>query len=156
TFGMGFDEILIFAIGLNVTAGLGAALFAWVDDWMGPKPTILVALAGLIGFGTATLLVTDKGTFMALALGLGMFVGPAQAASRSMLARLSHPDQVTEMFGLYALSGKSIAFSGPLLFGLVTTATDSQRWGMATIIALLLAGALLLLRVRSPANDDLG
>ncbi|MBV6631774.1 MAG: MFS transporter [Alphaproteobacteria bacterium] len=153
TFGMEFDEILIFAIGLNVTAGLGAALFAWVDDWVGPKPTILLALAGLIGLGTATLLVTDKTVFMALALGLGIFVGPAQAASRSMLARLSDPAQVTEMFGLYALTGKSIAFLGPLLFGVVTTATDSQRWGMATIIVFLAAGALLLLTVRPPAKQ---
>lgn len=152
SFGMGFDEILIFAIGLNVTAGLGAIAFSWVDDGIGAKPTILIALAGLIGFGTAILLVTDKTVFMVLALALGLFVGPAQAASRSMLARLSPPALTTEMFGLYALTGKSIAFLGPMLFGWVTLATDSQRWGMSTIIGFLIVGGLVLLTVRM--TDD--
>jgi Permeases of the major facilitator superfamily len=151
TFGMDFDEILIFAIGLNVTAGLGAIAFGWLDDGIGPKTAILLALAGLIGLGIAVLLVTDKTVFMALALALGIFVGPVQAASRSLLTRLSPPALMTEMFGLYALTGKSIAFLGPLIFGWVTFATDSQRWGMATIVVFLMAGALVLLWVKQPA-----
>ena len=150
TFGMDFDEILIFAIGLNVTAGLGAIAFGWLDDGIGPKTAILLALAGLIGFGVAVLLVTDKAVFMMLALALGLFVGPVQAASRSLLTRLSKPEMMTEMFGLYALTGKSIAFLGPLIFGWVTFATDNQRWGMATIVVFLVAGALVLLSVRQP------
>ncbi|MEC9216215.1 MAG: MFS transporter, partial [Pseudomonadota bacterium] len=32
TFAMDFDEIILFAIALNVTAGLGAIAFAWLDD----------------------------------------------------------------------------------------------------------------------------
>ena len=35
TFGLSFEQILVFAIGLNVTAGLGAGSFAWVDDKFG-------------------------------------------------------------------------------------------------------------------------
>ncbi|MEO0392042.1 MAG: MFS transporter [Pseudomonadota bacterium] len=159
TFGMDFDEILIFAIGLNVTAGLGAIAFGWLDDGIGPKTSILLALAGLIGLGLAVLLVTDKTWFMGLALALGLFVGPVQAASRSLLARLSPPGMTTEVFGLYALTGKSIAFLGPLIFGWVTFATESQRWGMATIVVFLSLGALLLLTVRqsvNPRNDLAG
>ena len=154
TFGMDFDEILIFAIGLNVTAGIGAIAFGWLDDGIGPKTAILLALAALIGLGVAVLLVDDKTIFMALALALGIFVGPVQAASRSLLTRLSPPHLMTEMFGLYALTGKSIAFLGPLLFGWGTFATGSQRWGMATIVMFLAAGALILLAVCEPAAAD--
>ena len=39
TFGMSFAEIIQFGIALNVTAGLGAFGFAWVDDRIGAKPT---------------------------------------------------------------------------------------------------------------------
>ena len=152
TFGMGFDQIIIFAIGLNVTAGLGAAGFAFVDDRIGSKPTILIALAGLIGFGVPLLLISDPWTFIGLALGLGLFVGPAQAASRALMARLAPPHMETEMFGLYALTGKSIAFLGPLLFGAATAWTGSQRVGMATIVLFFLAGGALLLTVREPAR----
>ncbi|MGP1397250.1 MAG: MFS transporter [Inquilinaceae bacterium] len=153
TFGMAFDQILVFAIGLNVTAGLGAALFAFVDDRVGSKPTILVALAGLIGFGIPLLLISDPTWFIILALGLGLFVGPAQAASRSLMARLSPPDMETEMFGLYALTGKAAAFVGPIAFAAATQAFDSQRVGMATIVLFFLAGGLILLTVREPGRD---
>ena len=152
TYGMSFSEILIFAIGLNVTAGLGAALFAQVDDRIGSKPTILIAIAGLIGFGIPLLLLSDPQWFIGLALGLGLFVGPAQAASRSLLVRISPAEMVTEMFGLYALTGKSLAFLGPIAFALATDAFGSQRAGMSTILIFLAAGGLLLLGVREPSR----
>lgn len=148
TFGMSFEQILIFAIGLNVTAGLGAAGFAFMDDRSGSKPTVLVALAGLIVLGAALLVVDGIWVFIGLALGLGLFVGPAQAASRSLLARISPPDMQTEMFGLYSLTGKSIAFLGPVAFAALTDAFNSQRVGMASILAFWIVGGALLLTVR--------
>jgi UMF1 family MFS transporter len=84
--------VLLFGIALNATAGLGAAGFAWVDDWLGAKPTILIALGGLIIFSTLILLVESQQLFWVCGLALGVFVGPVQAASRSYLARIA-PDQ---------------------------------------------------------------
>ncbi|MCK5166364.1 MAG: MFS transporter, partial [Rhodospirillaceae bacterium] len=43
TFGMDFSELIMFGIAINVTAGIGAAAFGWVDDWIGPKKTVLIA-----------------------------------------------------------------------------------------------------------------
>jgi len=82
--------------------------------------------------------------FWALALPLGIFVGPAQAASRSLLAHLAPADVRTEMFGLFALSGKATAFAGPALLAWATVAFDSQRAGMATILIFFLGGLALL------------
>jgi UMF1 family MFS transporter len=152
TFGMEFTEILIFAIGLNVTSGIGAFAFAYMDDHKGAKPTIIVSLVALIGLGVAITVIDDKTTFMILALALGLFIGPVQSSSRSLMARLSTKETSTEMFGLYAMTGKSIAFTGPLLFAFVTQLTDSQRWGIATIIGLWLLGLLLLLKVKEKNN----
>ncbi len=150
TFGMEFQEILIFGILLNVTAGLGAVAFAWVDDWFGSKPTILIAVAGLTVFGAAILVVESKLWFYVLGCVIGIFIGPAQAASRTMMARLAPPDMQTEMFGLFAFSGKVTAFMGPALVGAVTAAADSQRVGMATILVFFLVGMLLMLPVKEP------
>jgi len=147
TFGMEFDELILFAIAMNVTAGIGAVLFGHMDDTVGPKKTIIVALMGLGVLGGALLVVENKALFWAFGLPLGLFVGPAQAASRSMMAHLAPPETVNEMFGLYALSGKATAFLGPALLGWVTVAFDSQRAGMATVLVFLLAGLVLLLRV---------
>lgn len=152
SFGMSFQEILVFAIALNVTAGLGATGFAWVDDAIGAKAVILITLVGLLGFGGGILLVHDKGWFWGLALGLGTFMGPAQSAGRSLLARMAPPDRVAEMFGLYSLSGRAAAFMGPLALGWATTAFDSQRAGMATVLVFFLAGLVLMIKVREPAR----
>ncbi len=150
TFGMRTEEILIFAILLNVTAGLGAAAFGWIDDWIGAKRTILIAVAALALFGGLILLVQSKLWFYVLGAVIGVFIGPAQSASRSMMARLAPAELRTEMFGLYALSGKATAFIGPALVGWVTLWAGSQRIGMVTIIIFFAAGWLLLLPVREP------
>ncbi len=148
TFGMDFQEILIFAIGLNVTAGVGAMLFGFVDDYIGSKRTIMIALTALIILGGAIILVEDKTLFMILALALGVFIGPAQAASRTLAARLTPLDMAGQTYGLYAFTGKSIAFFGPLAFGLVTSLFGSQRAGMTTILFFWVAGIALLMKVR--------
>lgn len=150
TFGMSFAEIIQFGIAMNVTAGLGAFLFAWIDDWIGPKRTILITLIFLIGFGFAVLLVESVTWFWILALTLGLFVGPAQAAGRSLMTRLAPVGKEAEMFGLFALSGKATAWAGPMLLGWATLIFDSQRAGMATILVLFIVGLLILLPLKEP------
>ena len=81
---------------------------------------------------------------------LGIFFGPAQAASRSLMARLVPRGMEAEMFGLYALTGKATAFAGPLLLGWATVAYGSQRAGMATTLAFIALGFVLLLFVKAP------
>ncbi len=147
TFGMTEQQVLLFGIVLNVTAGLGAAGFAWVDDWLGSKRTILLSLAGLIVTGTLVLLVESQVMFWALGMALGIFVGPAQAASRTYMGHAAPEALRTEMFGLLALSGKVTAFIGPLLVGWITLFTQSQRIGMSTVVVLFLIGFVLMLWV---------
>ncbi len=151
---MDFEERLIFGIVMNVTAGLGAAAFAWIDDWIGAKRTVLIALAGLTVFGAALILVHAKLWFWILAPVLGVFFGPAQSASRSLMARLAPPELRTEMFGLYAFSGKSTAFVGPFIYGVFTKAFGTDRAGMATVLVFLVVGFLLLLPVREPRAPE--
>jgi UMF1 family MFS transporter len=153
TFGMSLDQILIFAIALNVSSGLGAIAFAWLDDWIGAKPTILIALVGMTVLGAAILLVDSKEAFIALAVGLGLFFGPAQASSRSMMSRLAPPESRAEFFGLFALAGRVTAFLGPALVGWVTYAAGSQRVGMATILPFFVIGGLLLWFVKEPRRS---
>jgi UMF1 family MFS transporter len=145
TFEMNPSEILAFGIGLNVAAGLGALGFGWIDDWIGGKRTIVCALLGLIVPGSLLLIVTSKTLFWVFAMVLGIFVGPAQAASRSYLARVVPAPLTNQFFGLYAFSGKATAFAGPLLVGWLTAASGSQRVGMSTVIVLLVAGLALVL-----------
>ena len=52
------------------------------------------------------------------------------------MARLAPENMITQTYGLYAFTGKSVSFLGPLCFAAATDIFDSQRAGMATIIVL--------------------
>lgn len=147
TFDMDAREVLIFGIGLNLTAGLGAALFAWIDDYMGSRQTILLSLTGLIITTSSVLIVTSTLWFWAFGLVLGIFVGPVQAASRTYMARIAPRELRNQMFGLFALSGKVTSFIGPFLVGWLTYVAGSQRIGMSVIVVLFVIGLILMLKV---------
>lgn len=149
TFGMNIGEVIQFGIAMNVAAGLGAIAFAWLDDFRGAKPTVLISLVILIVCATGMLITHSKLHFWLLGMGLSICVGPVQAASRSLLIHIAPKEIITEMFGLYAFSGKATAFIGPWLLGLVTLYTNSQRWGMATVLGFFIVGGLILLSVRT-------
>jgi UMF1 family MFS transporter len=103
----------------------------------------------------ALLLVVDsRQLFWSFGLLLGIFVGPVQAASRSFLARLAPAALQTQMFGLYALSGKATAFLGPLLVGWMTYWSGSQRLGMSTIVGFFVIGFVLMLTVPTGAQPQ--
>ncbi|MFO7727297.1 MAG: MFS transporter [Desulfonatronovibrio sp.] len=153
TFGMSPRDVIAFGIALNVTAGLGAALFAWIDDWMGSRATILISLSGLIITGIMILLVESVIQFWAFALVLGIFVGPVQAASRTYMGRIAPEHLRNQMFGLYAFSGK-VAFVCPLLVGAVTYLADSQRAGMSMVLLFFVAGFAVIWKAPEAVNNE--
>lgn len=152
TFGMSFDQIVLFGIGLNITAGLGAFAFAWINDIIGSKRTIQVSLVAMMGIGLVLVLLNSLFWFWVFGLALGVFFGPVQAASRAMMAQLAPKGLEAEMFGLYALSGKAIAFIGPAVLAVVTGLFESQRAGMASIMIFFVIGFLILQGVREPQH----
>lgn len=143
-FGMGFEEILLFGIALNVTAGLGAFAGGWIEERLGARHTVLLSLIALMALGAGMLLVESKPAFWALGVALGLFFGPAQAASRSLMAQLAPPAEIAAYFGLFALSGRATGFIGPAALAVVTGLSGSQRAGMAVVLVLLGVGAAIL------------
>ncbi len=148
-FGMDTAEVLQLGIGLTATAGAGALGFALIEDRIGSRTVVLLCLACLVALGAAVLLAPDRRAFWWAALPLGVFLGPAQSASRSLMAQLAPPGERNAMFGLYALSGRVTGFAGPAALGIVTALAGSQQAGMAVILALLIAGGALLATVQT-------
>src|SRR3989338_4270852 len=149
-YGLSFEEVLLFGITMNISAGIGAIMLSWMDDYWGSKPTIIVSLFCLILFSVPILLLHHKYIFWGVALLLCLFVGPVQSASRSLMVKLIETKKnKTEMFGLYALSGRITAFIGPWFLGWITLLFQSQRVGMATVVVFFMMGMLLLLPVQT-------
>jgi UMF1 family MFS transporter len=111
----------------------------------------MIALVGLIV--TSTILLFARGTTMFWIFGLllTLWVGPAQSSSRGFLARVAPPGREGEMFGLYATTGRAASFIAPGLFALFS-GLFSDRIGIVGIALVLLAGAVALSRVSSPAR----
>lgn len=161
TFGFTFGEVVIFGIVANVVAGVATILFGLLDDRIGPKAVIIVSLAALVILGLGVFVLHDGGkpVFWTLGLAMCIFVGPAQSASRSFLARLIPDGMSGELFGLYATTGRAVSFLSPLMFGLsiavgaaLTAGTDesAQHWGILGVVLVLLIGLIVALLVKSP------
>ena len=147
TLGFSITEVLVFGIVLNVAAGLGAFGFGYLDDRLGGRPVLFVSL-GLLTLAAVLAVSTESATvFWISGILVGLAIGPNQSASRSLLGRFVPDDKETEFYGFFAFSGKATAFVGPLLLGVLTDATGSQRVGISVVIVLFAIGALLLMRV---------
>ena len=170
TFDFSFQEIMIFAIVLNVAAGLGAFLMGFLDDFIGGKQTIQISNYGLILaciiavvapnrdlFNIALPIIGDtiisgKTLFWLSGILIGIFSGPNQASSRSLMARFVPQGKENEFFGFFAFSGKATAFIGPFFLGYFTLLFNSQRYGIAVVLFLLVIGTILLRSVDEEAG----
>ena len=150
TFQFSSDEVLIFGIAANLVAGVSTIIAGRFDDRFGPRAVILTALSGLVVAGTATFLLHDAGktTFWIFGLILCAFVGPAQASSRSLLARVTPVGREGEIFGLYATTGRAASFLSPGLWSLFIAIFGLQYWGILGIVLVLAVGLVLMLFVK--------
>ncbi len=147
TFGFTLVQVLVFGIVINLAAGVGAIAMGFLDDRIGGKGTIIVSLFGLIGATLLATLATSAAALWVAGILIGIFAGPNQSASRSLMARFVPHDLENEFFGFFAFSGKLTAFIGPFLLGTLTVWSGSQRVGVSVVIVLFLAGMAMLLLV---------
>lgn len=156
-FGFELAEVIIFGIAANLMAGIGAAIGGFLDDKVGGKRTIMVSLIGLTiaGFGVFAFASAGPITYWIGGLALTLFVGPAQAASRSFVAKFTPAGREGEVFGLYMTTGRAVSFLSPLLW---TTAisialsagignAQATVYGILGLMLVLVVGILLLARV---------
>ena len=151
SFGFSAGQVIVFAIAANVVAGISTMTVGLLDDRLGAKPVIMASLIGLVVAGLAVFFFHDGGqiVFWTFGLALCLFVGPAQSASRSFLARLIPAGREGEVFGLYATTGRAVSFLAPTAFALFVTFGGAQYWGILGIILVIFVGLLLLIPVQA-------
>jgi UMF1 family MFS transporter len=149
------NEVLIFGIAANVVAGISTIFAGRADDRFGARNVIVTALVGLVIMGLAVFFLHDAGkaVFWVGGLLLSAFVGPAQAASRSLLARATPDGMQGEIFGLYATTGRVASFLSPAMWTLFIALSGSTIWGVLGIVVVLVVGLVLLLLVKFPRQD---
>ena len=146
TFGFTFTELVTFGIVINVGAGLGALAFGFLDDWIGGRATVALSVAALAVATVIAAIAPNQTWFWVAAVLVGVFAGPNQSASRSLMARFVPPKHESEFFGFFAFSGKVTSFLGPAMLGALSD-LYSQRVGVASLLVFFIVGGLVLWRV---------
>ncbi|WP_435520762.1 MFS transporter [Agromyces larvae] len=149
------NEVMIFGIVANLVAGVSTILAGRLDDRFGARAVILFALGGLVVAALTVFFLHDAGklVFWIFGLVLCIFVGPAQAASRAFLARVTPAGRESEIFGLYATTGRAASFLSPMLWSALILVFGATYWGILGIAIILAAGFVLMLFVRDPRAD---
>ncbi len=166
--GMTLTQVLILGIILNILSGPSSIYGGYLNDLIGSKNVINLSLWGLLVSGILGLSI-DKDTifyffsvseysagvenftlgifnsisqitYICVVIGISIFYGPAQTASRALMLKLAPHDKMTEFFGLYAFAGKSTAWLVPGLMSLILAFTGSLQYAMISIVLFNLIG----------------
>lgn len=158
-FGFSDGEVLVFGIAANLVAGIATITFGYADDYFGSRPVILFSLTSMVTLGLLIFFLHDAGTivFWICGLLLCVFVGPTQSSSRTYLARIIPAGEESEIFGLYATTGRAVSFLSPFLYSMAitigATALDITKdeaayFGILGIVVVLLAGFLTFFLIK--------
>jgi UMF1 family MFS transporter len=174
-------ELLAYGVILSVLAVLGGFVGRWMDAGLGPKASVRVSifmsLLGIIAFiGMApdrilyfwafdpaahapvwngpVFRTWPEVIFLLIGFNNAVFITAQYASSRTMLTRITPPEQTGAFFGVYALSGVATGWLGPMLVNFGTNLTHTQQGGFATIIGLLAVGFVGLLFVRGGGRQQ--
>jgi len=154
-FGFSATGVILFGVAANIVSGIGAFLGGVWDEVVGTKRMIVICLAGMLVAGSGVFALASFGaiTYWIFGLALCLFVGPAQASSRTFVARFAPANREGEIFGLYQTTGKAASILSPTLWtGCLALATwagleNATLYGIIGIMLVLAAGLFWLLRV---------
>lgn len=171
TLNFSMNELIVFFLIVQTTAILGSLTFGIISDSIGQKRSLVISLSiwlftivfayftsdinssfvkFLAKFFNISSTEMIRALFYVVGLLAGSVMGATQSTSRSLMSKLTPEDKKTEFFGFYSLFGKSSAIVGPLVFGLVSYATGSQRIAILSLGLFFIIGLTILKNVEDP------
>ncbi len=147
------DESSQFFIVIIPAAVIGSLACGWIVDRIGPHKTLRRVVIGWFFTLMLIVITSGRGWFWAGGVFAGIFLGSTWTAARPMMISLVKPENISEAFGLYALSGKMSAVTGPLVWGLVVLLFDSfgtviqHKAAIMSLMVMLAIGYVLLRKV---------
>lgn len=148
TFGLSVQQVLMYSLAFQLIAIPATMFFGWLGDRWSQRGALNVTL--LIWAVVLALMGWADGEYapLAIVIVLGLVLGSTQSLCRSMFSRMIPTDRTAEYFGFHALAGRASSALGPLLFGAVSAVAGSQRMAMVSLGVFLIAGGILMSRVR--------
>ena len=153
-FGFAQDKVIIFAISVNLFCGIGAIAGGFIEDKIGAFKTVRISLFLLLILGSGILLAPTEIWFWVFGLLVGIFIGPVQSSSRSLVAQYAPTKNRAQIFGFYMFAGKSTSFLGPAIYGWLVITTGIERAGMLIVLVFFILG-LIVLGTKGPTKTNI-
>ncbi len=136
---VGFTDRLKIELWVVATlwAAIGSVISGKVSDRIGPKRTMRIIVIGWITVLLAISMITFQPLFWVAACFVGIFLGSTWTVARPLLNSLVPDKKLGLFYGLYALSGRTAAVIGPLIWGLVVLVMTSENPLVKAIVGLL-------------------
>ena len=169
--GWGFLELTCLALFGSSCAFAGGIFGGWLDTKVGVKAALFIEVLAMMSAFAMQLSLSQESllfgqienfqvwdglvfntasdlAYLALMPITAVSATASISSSRAMLVALAPSGRSGEFFGLYAIAGTITVWMGPLLVEVFTTAFNSQRIGMASIVILFAIGLALLAFVK--------
>jgi len=152
---MGFSTAATktFFIMVIPAAVVGSAICGILSDHYGPKKTLVGVIAAWIVSLTVVVSSMNITVFWISGAIVGVLMGSTWTAARPLLISLVPGQRLGEFFGLYALSGKAAAITGPLLWSSAVLLFAKYgnivkyKSAVAVLVVVMAAGLIVLLKV---------
>ena len=137
-FGLTESQILFLGVFINLSGIIGCLILGRYEDKISSEKTVLICILSL--FISTVFLYFIKGSeiFWILALVIGFFIGPIQAASRSVIVKKIKSSDQLSAFCSFAMFGNICAILGPFLVSLIIDYSGNIRYGLLVIPIFLL------------------
>ncbi len=165
------DMLIVQGLANSVAAAVAGFFAGWLDTRIGSKAATIFFVIGCLLANLVLCSVTpdtaffvhidpassatgglfptlpDK-VFLVTQCSIAFVVTGGLATGRSLMAKIAPPSMLNEFFGLFAMSGTATSFIGPVAIGVLTLVFQSQRVGVAVGLVFLLAGLLVMFKVK--------
>jgi UMF1 family MFS transporter len=137
-FGLSEKEILILGVFINLSGIIGCIFLGNLEDKIGSEITVLICIIGLLVMTLILFFLDSYLFFWIISLMIGFFIGPIQAASRSVIVKSFKQKNQLSAFCTYSIFGNICAILGPFLVGLIIEIFNDIRSGLLVIPAFFL------------------
>lgn len=170
-FGMTQQQLIIFMIIIQITSVAGAYLFGILADRWSSKRSLVLSLTLMIGAIVWMLFVQNVTVFFVIGALAGFALTGVQSVSRTLVGQFAPIDKSAEFYGFFEVGGRTSSFIGPAVYGFVAAeatillsargmdAVSAEQMGIrvaiGSIVAFLVVGLVILLKIRQPQPEAL-
>ncbi|WP_448335029.1 MFS transporter [Bellilinea sp.] len=168
-FSMTQQQLIIFMIIIQVTSVAGAYLFGILADRWSSKRSLILSLILMIGAIVWMLFVQNVTIFFIIGALAGFALTGVQSVSRTLVGQFAPIEKSAEFYGFFEVGGRTSSFIGPTVYGFIAAeaaillsargmdAVSAEQMGIrvaiGSIVAFLVLGLVLLLKIRQPQPE---